>query len=1246
MPWTTNIRIPGQKSKASPALAQFRGELHIAHPGDSSNDIWHSVFNGTDWSPNERIPDQKSKSPSALAEFLDRLHITHLGDSSNRIWHSSFDGARWTTNEPIEGELSQAAPAMAVFQGQLHLVHIGDSSHRLFHLEFDGLRWRRRGANEGLENQRSKGAVALAEFSGELHMVHQGDTSNRLWHTRFNGTRWSENEVIEGQLSKSPPALAAFNGLLHMVHLGDSSNRIWHSTFDGTTWAANVPIPYQLSKAVPALAAFGDRLHMVHLGDSSNDIWHSTSDGVLVRRPARRVILVDLDGIRWDSFYRHLKRVRDAGASTDVTYSFALPAGASDDTVLGDGGIQLRSALAELCFGPGNGMVDVRLALAAYPSFTFPSHATMYTGTPPGQHGITGHTFVVRDAPPEWDRHSWDSLPRGPALQGYCTDAETEAEAAADWFWGGFDTVGENSCRNRNRGLVSDLRVPNLFERAHAEGLRSCSIHSFYHGALRPWDAEGKDQWWRYSPPELRSVKDICSDEDLDQLETVDHGALTKAELLLDFMPSTIQVLGPMNMPLSVPASTHPLTGERRPGWGIRGEPHPDGVPDLVAIYLASVDNASHIDGIRNQETYLAWFDHRLARFVRALRQKDPEAFDNTTFAFVTDHGHATVAAVPDTEGLPASNTLSVREELVRILLGDPDGQEFLDLAQLLSQAHGVSYSGLVADALEDDFGAWAEAMNLYVYVRDPDLFPPVDVARRLLSIPMRTEPYGALVLVNGDYQFLARGEPRPVPVNSPACRAIVVPHLDVTPASAAELDATTLSPADADAEQQLRDRLVTGEGFDLLRVAERVAGLRPVLHNNSPDVILVAPARQSFSGGASTHGSFAYPTSRIPMVFCGPGIPPGQGSIEQAGMVDVAPTVLSLLGLGTTGMEGRPLLDQAGRIIPRRTPGPVPPRPPAGPRPTGPRRPPVRPSRRLPPVTAVLQPSSTRPATGREIDNGSELQIFVALSVQTPCARREVGLGEPSYVESRCATVVVAGRADAWVEAGGDRQPVRNGAEVPLHAGCRTRIGSKSSRGAIEIPRACVVQPVSIRLPRVPDWLRLAERELARTARVVIDGKSFVGGSILVPAAEFERVVAGVYAQLAAPDTPVGPPEGFERPAVPVEQADRLAECGCASPGSAEPGPDRPPPPVATDMAKVRRSLRMLESVFHKATVARLEGLPGHRCGGDHPTVAPGDRTRPEAAPRPEVPRPRAGVWPSDGAPTSHGRTTAVRPG
>jgi predicted AlkP superfamily pyrophosphatase or phosphodiesterase len=1178
VPWTTNEKIPGQKSKSSPAMAEFRGELHMVHAGDSSNAIWHTVFNGSGWSENETIPDQLSKAPSALASFQNRLHITHLGNSSNRIWHSSFDGTRWTTNEPIDGELSQAAPAMAVFQNALHLLHIGNSSHRIYHLVFDGVEWQRRPDNEGLEDQRSKGPVGLAVFNGELHMVHQGDTSNRLWHSRFDGSRWTENVVIPDQLSKAAPALAALNGLLHLLHPGDSSNRIWHSTFDGTfagqtpVFAENIPIPYQLSKAAPGLAAFANRLHMTHLGDSSNDIWHSSSDGVLVRRPDRRVVIVDLDGCRWDAFYKHLKIVRDAGASTETPYTFTLPPGASDDTILDDGDVQLRSALGELCFARGNGITDVRLALAAYPSFTFPSHGTMYTGNGPGEHGITGHTFVVRDAPPEWDRHSWDSLPRALALQGYCTDAEGDLGALADYLWGGFDTVDENSCRNRNRGLVSDLRVVNLFERAHEAGLRTCSIHSFYHGAPKPWIDEGKDQWWHYTAAELRSVKDICSDDDLDQLETVDHGALVKADLLLDSMPSKVRVTAPGNLPASIPASTHRMSGERQPGWTVSVEAHPDGIPDLVAIYLASIDHASHLDGIDNQQTYLAWFDHRLARFVRRLREADPEAFENTVFAFVADHGHSRIAEDPDTDGVPSNNSLAVREEIVRIMLGDEEGQEFLDLARTVSQMQYMpSYDWLVSEAIEDDFAAYAEAMNIYVYVRNPDRFSPAEVARRLLSIPMRTEPYGALVLVRGQYQFLARGDGLPVPLTSQRCRDVVSPQLDVPALDVSEIEATSLSDLDRQREESLRQELAAN-GFGLLRVAERVAAFAPDGINQSPDVILLARAGRSFSKtSGSTHGSFAYPPTRIPMVFCGPGVQNGRTTIDSAQLVDFAPTVLSLLGISRTdGMVGRPLLDGSGRPTTRPEggagPKPEPRCPPEDRRPIADRSPRLQ---RVPRATVVLHPTTVRKPTDNELRGSAP--VLVALTLESSRVRRQVTQGEALYVEASRGTALVTGRDDTWMEIGGRRQAIRTGSQIPLDAAPGVRIGSARSFGAIELRRSYVIVPIAIAVPRVPDWLQRALDLLARASRIAIDRPvAKTPGAVLTAADDLEAI-------LRLLDATLTDPYGEEK----ARFDPRLARVS-----------RRP----RSDMEAVQRVVRQIDALLERTVAARFHP-PGQMC-------------------------------------------------
>jgi Astacin (Peptidase family M12A) len=273
--WVPNVPIPNQKSKAAPALAALGNALHMVHLGDSSNDIWHSIFDPAtaSWSTNVTIPGQKSKASPALAADGSVLHMVHLGDSSNDLWHSIFDSAAgtWTDDVKIPGQKSKAAPALAFFQGRVHMVHLGDSSNDIWHSSFDGTKW---SENTPVLHQKGKAPPALAVFDGRLHMVHLGDSSNGIWHSTYDGGSWTENVPVRNQKSKVSPALAVLQGRLHMVHLGDDSNQLWHSIYDGR-WRPNVEIEGQLSKAAVALAGLGSQLHVVHLGDESNTIWHS-----------------------------------------------------------------------------------------------------------------------------------------------------------------------------------------------------------------------------------------------------------------------------------------------------------------------------------------------------------------------------------------------------------------------------------------------------------------------------------------------------------------------------------------------------------------------------------------------------------------------------------------------------------------------------------------------------------------------------------------------------------------------------------------------------------------------------------------------------------------------------------------------------------------------------------------------------------------------------------------------------------
>lgn len=271
-PWSDNVPIPDQKTKASPALASHGELLHMVHLGDSSDNIWHSVWDGQSWSENVRIPDQQSKAACALAAHNGLLHIVHLGESSNNIWHSTWDGQSWSENVRIPDQQSKAPCALASHDGLLHMVHLGNSSNNIWHSVWDGQNW---SENVRIPDQKSKTACALASHNGLLHMVHSGNSSNDIWYSVWDGQSWSVNVRVPGQKSKSASTLASHQQLLHLVHLGDTSNNIWHSMSDGNSWTRSVRIPDQKSKAACALASHVDGLHLAHLGDSSNRIWHS-----------------------------------------------------------------------------------------------------------------------------------------------------------------------------------------------------------------------------------------------------------------------------------------------------------------------------------------------------------------------------------------------------------------------------------------------------------------------------------------------------------------------------------------------------------------------------------------------------------------------------------------------------------------------------------------------------------------------------------------------------------------------------------------------------------------------------------------------------------------------------------------------------------------------------------------------------------------------------------------------------------
>lgn len=111
----------------------------------------------------------------------------------------------------------------------------------------------------------------------------------------------------------------------------------------------------------------------------------------------------------------------------------------------------------------------------------------------------------------------------------------------------------------------------------------------------------------------------------------------------------------------------------------------------------------------------------------------------------------------------------------------------------------------------------------------------------------------------------------------------------------------------------------IRASGPDLFKVPG-VEGANQYLLNtfdgpNGPDVAVFMRERSMvWQGGEkdwkADHGGAAWESQHLPLVLSGPGVRKGYVSQFPAPLMDVAPTVLSLLGTPHTGMQGTPLAD------------------------------------------------------------------------------------------------------------------------------------------------------------------------------------------------------------------------------------------------------------------------------------------------------------------------------------------------
>jgi len=96
---------------------------------------------------------------------------------------------------------------------------------------------------------------------------------------------------------------------------------------------------------------------------------------------------------------------------------------------------------------------------------------------------------------------------------------------------------------------------------------------------------------------------------------------------------------------------------------------------------------------------------------------------------------------------------------------------------------------------------------------------------------------------------------------------------------------------------------------------------LGTLLNGHQPAIVAFATNHATFAGPTThwkaDHGGGGWQSQHIPLVLAGPGIRGGVVTAEPAQLIDVAPTVLTDMGVAPTGMEGHILTEALGVAVP-----------------------------------------------------------------------------------------------------------------------------------------------------------------------------------------------------------------------------------------------------------------------------------------------------------------------------------------
>ena len=512
--------------------------------------------------------------------------------------------------------------------------------------------------------------------------------------------------------------------------------------------------------------------------------------------------------------------------------------------------IAKNSGLRELGLGgpaPSH-KAEVLKASTVFPSTTLTANASLVTGVYPAKHGIAATSYYKADKDVVVN---WGSKELGPTIYGFY-------DKFGDQNWAGVIN-GWQYTNPSSGGLNKELALSGIRTIYNEMSDYKYPSQVFYHHY-----SNGAG----YYPPMVPAGF-------ADQLDGWD--VPTKFDLICDATISgndDVSFFEHFDLPCS-----------ERAKWWIENLPDKFPFPRLLTIYFASVDHACHVRGLSEnvgnitidyQRKYLLQIDQVLYNVVQALKTRFPVEFQNTVFVIVADHGHDTVDR----------NKIISHDFIYHKLIWGP---------------FEISWKTIFDWVVHIGF----EGTSAQLYVRPSyDQATREEVVKKLLGNLCRNLPLYKQII----HTVIGR-----LP-SDPVYREYLVEQGQPSsePNFGWVLKSKPLTGT-LDIIQMLNNTKRSGDIVLLANQKNLYQFTDDLPHATNLSIPLtdIQNMRIPFSevfNTASTHGSVE--TLEIPLLFVGKPFAQNH-QIQKANIVDVAPTILSMLGLPTPPyMDGRPLLD------------------------------------------------------------------------------------------------------------------------------------------------------------------------------------------------------------------------------------------------------------------------------------------------------------------------------------------------